>query len=83
MSCGYSLAGLKSERCPECGTINSTRRRKAMADERAVKDTVRQAYLRPVIMFGGGLTVSVVVAMIGAGSFEGGLLSWLFHDPPP
>lgn len=75
IQCGYSLRGLKSDRCPECGALNSTRGRKAHGEAKAARDTVREAYTKPLIMFAGGLGVSIAAAMIGAGSANEGLLA--------
>jgi hypothetical protein len=45
LKCGYDLTGLKSPRCPECGTVNSAFAR-AKAEE---KQTLKTMYLKPLI----------------------------------
>ncbi|MCA9289201.1 MAG: hypothetical protein KDA05_11485 [Phycisphaerales bacterium] len=72
VSCGYSLKGIKNQRCPECGTLNTRQNKRALAEAKAARDVVREAYTKPLIMFGVGLAISVVAAMIGAGSLSAG-----------
>lgn len=73
INCGYSLQGLKKAKCPECGTSNAPADRKKIVEKRAAQGVVRDAYLKPVIMFSVGITISIVAAMIGEGSFDEGL----------
>jgi len=48
--CGYSLKGLKENRCPECGTIvtRQTEREKARYESARI---ARMAYIKPLIQF--------------------------------
>lgn len=58
--CNYPLAGLKTPKCPECGEVISPETARRERLRQASRETVRQAYLRPVIMFGvafGGLMI--------------------------
>jgi hypothetical protein len=45
VQCGYSLKGLKSPKCPECGTVNSLARRNQAGDAA----TLRSMYVRPLL----------------------------------
>lgn len=58
--CGYELSGLKTSRCPECGTLNLPPRR-AEQERRAAADTVRDAYLKPAIMAVVGCAIAAAV----------------------
>ncbi len=62
--CGYSLKGLKSPKCPECGTVNVPQTDKRLQDREDSKAVVRKAYLQPLIMFVVGACVSC--ALFGA-----------------
>jgi predicted RNA-binding Zn-ribbon protein involved in translation (DUF1610 family) len=58
VSCGYDLKGLKSPRCPECGTVNSGRA-VARANDRA---ELRRMYIRPLIGAAIGLACALALA---------------------
>ncbi len=47
--CGYSLDGLKTPQCPECGTIN-TRERGKLDRQSLSRQIVRDTYLKPAII---------------------------------
>jgi hypothetical protein len=57
--CGYSMVGLKSRKCPECGLENKP---KSWRDHSKVESArvVRQAYMVPAIMLGAGLGVIAI-----------------------
>jgi hypothetical protein len=59
--CGYSLAGLDSALCPECGTINVPKSRRDRDREDSSK-VVRNEYIKPVLMMAIGLGVSLAIA---------------------
>jgi hypothetical protein len=59
--CGYSLQGLKSPKCPECGAV-STR----VADirermRRQSQETMRWAYIKPLIHFAIGAALLLLI----------------------
>ncbi len=62
-SCGYSLKRLKRMVCPECGTPFRIPTRRDWHDEDN-KQTVRDAYRRPLIYLGVGLAGLAIVALI-------------------
>lgn len=54
--CGYSLDGLKSPQCPECGTINT--RETGKLDRRSLsRQIVRDTYMKPAII--------AIIAIVG------------------
>lgn len=61
LHCGYSLAGLKTPRCPECGALNTPAERRRASEAKAARDTVRIAYVKPLIMFAVGFIISASV----------------------
>lgn len=68
VKCGYDLAGLKSPRCPECGTLNSPRARRRARDDRDARAVERTEYTKPLIMFAAGLAISsAITAGVGDG----------------
>lgn len=69
VQCGYSLAGLKTPRCPECGSLNTPAELRRAAAGREARDTIRNAYVKPLIMFAVGFVISVSVL----GATEGGV----------
>lgn len=65
--CGYDLTGLKTPKCPECGTVNRplTKQEQYRKDSR---DLARREYLRPVILFAVALAIAAAInASIGRG----------------
>jgi len=48
--CNYDLRGLKTAKCPECGTINTNPSRRDR-DKESSAQTAREAYLKPLIYF--------------------------------
>lgn len=48
--CGYDLRGLKTAKCPECGTINTNPSRRDRDRENSAA-AAREAYLKPLIYF--------------------------------
>jgi hypothetical protein len=58
--CNYDLRGLKSAKCPECGTINTrpSRRERDREDAAAV---ARETYLQPTLMFLIGAVLSTAI----------------------
>ncbi|MBX9736357.1 MAG: hypothetical protein K2X32_05475 [Phycisphaerales bacterium] len=66
--CGYSMVGLKSRKCPECGVENKP---KSWKDYSKVENArvVRQAYMVPAIMLGAGLA-SMCLVLIGFNAAE-------------
>lgn len=71
--CGYSLEGLNSSTCPECGHVNERQRRpksRVLAEES--RRIAREEYLKPTITLGVGV---VLVAIILAIAGEWGMLA--------
>jgi hypothetical protein len=66
--CGYDLTGLKKPKCPECGTVFTLGRDYNKEREEFSKDTARWAYLKPLIMFGIGAGIMLMVG----GASQGG-----------
>ncbi len=62
-TCGYSLKKLKQMICPECGTPFRIPSRRDWLDEDS-KQTVRDAYRRPLISLGVGLVGLAIVALL-------------------
>lgn len=61
--CGYDLTGLKTPKCPECGTVNRplSKQEQLRKDSRAL---ARREYLRPVILF--AVALGIVLALTAA-----------------
>jgi hypothetical protein len=57
VQCGYDLSGLKTPKCPECGTVNSKYAR-AKAEE---KQTLKAMYVKPLIMAGVGVAIACLI----------------------
>lgn len=49
-SCGYDLSGLKSVKCPECGTINSARNRRRARTSTSNRDVQMEFYIKPLLV---------------------------------
>lgn len=65
IKCGYSLKGLKSMKCPECGTVNvvkSLKDQRREQDRKTSRQVARNAYLKPLLAFAVGLTIAVLLA---------------------
>jgi len=59
VKCGYDMRGLKTPRCPECGTVNTRAvRLKHVPREQELRDN----YLRPAVYAALGLAVSIPLA---------------------
>jgi hypothetical protein len=74
--CGYSLAGLRTGRCPECGTVN--RDPKYDRRERELRESARLArmsWVQPVVMIAMGLGVMLALAAWQGG--PGGMAEYL------
>ncbi len=50
--CGYDLAGLKTPKCPECGTVNLKRKRGLDLDREAAEKAYKWEYIKPLIILG-------------------------------
>lgn len=50
--CGYDLAGLKTPKCPECGTMNYRRKRGLDLDREAAAKAYKWDYYKPLIVLG-------------------------------
>lgn len=48
--CGYDVRGLRRPRCPECGTVLTRGELRRIRNEQAVRESLRHAYLRPVLI---------------------------------
>ncbi len=57
--CGYDLRGLKTAKCPECGTMNAVPSRRERDREDSAK-VARDAYLQPALMFIIGALISTI-----------------------
>jgi|GEM_PF-3552742 len=68
--CGYSLEGLKTAKCPECGTINSRETGKLNRDGLS-KQIVRDAYMLPLIYGGVGLVLTTVALLVNGAGLAG------------
>lgn len=60
--CGYSLAGLHTRRCPECGTFNGRRSRREHDREHS-QYVSRTEYITPAVMFGIGAVITIVAQL--------------------
>ncbi len=64
VKCGYDMRGLRTARCPECGTVNT----RAMRLEHVPREQeLRDNYLRPAVYAALGLLVSVPVVGLRSG----------------
>jgi hypothetical protein len=66
--CGYVLKGLRSFRCPECGTVNAPASKADLLKEDS-RQIAKWAYLRPVIMFALGM-LGIIVFNVVSGHTE-------------
>lgn len=82
IKCGYPLQGLKSTKCPECGTVNVVKTREEKRreqDRKSSREVVRNAYLTPIIVFAIGLTASVAMFSALGANAEGALIVFLMR----
>lgn len=79
IKCAYDLSGVKSARCPECGTFNSDASRKALLSQRERTDNIRAEYTKPLYMLLGGLLVTTVVALLSGGTLGPTLVALLLQ----
>lgn len=64
--CGYSLEGLDTNTCPECGHVNERQRRpksQVLAEES--RRIAREEYLKPTISLGVGVVLVAIILAIG------------------
>lgn len=64
--CGYSLEGLRTAKCPECGHVNVPKSKNRF--ERLPRRITRWSYLAPLIVIGAWAVLQVVLDMAGWGS---------------
>lgn len=79
IKCAYDLTGVKSARCPECGTLNTDASRKALVSQRERTDNIRAEYTKPLYMLAGGLVVSTAVALLSGDSLVPTLITFSLH----
>lgn len=58
--CGYDLTGLKSARCPECGTVNARLRSGQLTE----KQTLKRMYTIPLVLTAIGVVVVLLIDFI-------------------
>ena len=63
--CGYSLAGLLTPVCPECGHVNPTNRHAAQHEERT-KASARAYWVKPLVIIGVSLPVAAAFQIYAA-----------------
>jgi hypothetical protein len=61
--CGYDVTGLKKPKCPECGTVFKLGRDLNQERKETSQQTVKWAYLKPLIMMGIGLALVMGLAV--------------------
>lgn len=59
--CGYNLHGLRSARCPECGTVNVVRTSRRERDREESRRRAKRAYITPACMLAGGLAATAII----------------------
>jgi len=59
--CGYDLAGLKTPKCPECGTVNYKKKRGIDLDREAAAKAHRWDYIKPLAILGVCGTIEALV----------------------
>lgn len=83
--CGYSLRGILSPVCPECGTVNSDSDKRREYDRQVARATVRAEYLRPLLMIGIGLGLMMTILLLteqdGASAIGWYMLGYAIHLP--
>lgn len=57
--CGYNLKGLKTPKCPECGTLVLPKSKRQLLQEDSQR-SARMEYIRPLIMLAAGLAGLIV-----------------------
>lgn len=64
--CGYSLEGLETNTCPECGHENARRRRgKSQLLEEESRQIARMEYIKPAVTLALGVVVVMMILAIG------------------
>lgn len=64
--CGYSLEGLETNTCPECGHENTRRRRgKSQLLEEESRQIARMEYIKPAVTLVLGMVVVMMILAIG------------------
>lgn len=81
--CGYSLAGIASLKCPECGHVTPPRDYKTLLDEQS-RALARKTWLTPIFVTAGVLTVCGILQAIGPLGWVGSVLmlvNWVIMIP--
>ena len=78
VDCGYSLEGLKTGKCPECGTVNVMYSRSAMLEEDSQR-IVREEYTKPIVLLLVGCVLTASLLAISGDWFSLG--AWVIGLP--
>ncbi len=78
VECGYSLEGLKTGKCPECGTVNVMYSRSAMLEEDSQR-IVREEYTKPIVLLLVGCVLTASLLAISGDWFSLG--AWVIGLP--
>lgn len=76
--CGYSLAGLRADTCPECGKAATLPSRREW-DQATSREVAQRAYLQAAFVAAGGVGLGILVRTASAGWFAGAIFAggWL------